>query len=139
MESCTKLKVCTLCNEEKPEVTFGRYRVAKDGLRYRCKECEAKLRKSQPTSTRWRDFKSACRKNRRENLLTREEFMSFWQKPCTYCGNTTPTVNLDRLDNDVGYTIDNVAPCCIPCNRAKNTMSKEEYIEHCKNVVRFNT
>ncbi len=37
---------------------------------------------------------------------------------------------IDRWDNKLGYTFDNCVPCCKRCNRAKDTMSGEEYIAH---------
>jgi hypothetical protein len=62
--------------------------------------------------------------------------------PCFYCGiepyriwNITNkrTVDslkcngIDRLDNDRGYTTDNVVPCCPRCNYAKREMSFQEF------------
>lgn len=40
-------------------------------------------------------------------------------KPCHYCGDTH-RVGCDRIDNSRGHTKDNVVPCCIECNTAKN-------------------
>lgn len=40
-------------------------------------------------------------------------------KPCVYCGDTH-RVGCDRIDNTKGHTKDNVVPCCIECNTAKN-------------------
>ena len=45
-----------------------------------------------------------------ENILT---------KPCVYCGDTY-RVGCDRIDNSKGHTKDNVVPCCIECNTARN-------------------
>ena len=45
-------------------------------------------------------------------------------------GNGDYTYNgIDRVDNTRGYTLDNVVPCCFKCNRAKDTMTKEEFLE----------
>ena len=35
------MKTCTKCKEAKPLTSFGKHKKHKDGLRYRCKECEA--------------------------------------------------------------------------------------------------
>ena len=45
-----------------------------------------------------------------ENILT---------KPCVYCGDTH-RIGCDRIDNNKGHTKDNVVPCCIECNTARN-------------------
>lgn len=45
-----------------------------------------------------------------ENILT---------KPCTYCGDTK-RIGCDRINNNLGHTKDNVVPCCIECNTARN-------------------
>lgn len=45
-----------------------------------------------------------------ENILT---------KPCHYCGDTN-RIGCDRIDNSKGHTKDNVVPCCIECNTARN-------------------
>lgn len=37
---------------------------------------------------------------------------------------------IDRVDNTKGYTIQNTVPCCMVCNRAKNSMSYREFIEY---------
>ncbi len=48
-----------------------------------------------------------------ENLLS---------KTCYYCGLTVAGTGcgLDRLDNRLGYTIDNVVQCCKICNQARS-------------------
>lgn len=40
-------------------------------------------------------------------------------KPCHYCGDTY-RIGCDRIDNSKGHTKDNVVPCCIECNTARN-------------------
>jgi len=72
--------------------------------------------------------------------LTDEQVAHLTKQPCHYCGIAPLQVHdlegcnggyvfngLDRIDNDRGYTIDNVIPCCIKCNRAKHTMTSEEF------------
>lgn len=78
--------------------------------------------------------------------ISRELFRELTQQDCHYCG-TPPSQEsyratshrgtiqtgseystyiyngLDRVDSSLGYTVDNVVPCCGICNHAKHTMS----------------
>lgn len=67
--------------------------------------------------------------------LTFEQFMTFWQKPCHYCGNNIETVGIDRVDNTIGYTLQNSVSCCKICNDMKKVLSVNEFITQCKRIV----
>jgi hypothetical protein len=67
--------------------------------------------------------------------LTLQEFINFWQKDCTYCGDKIETIGLDRINSDVGYIKGNVVPCCKHCNWMKNKNSPEFFLNHCKKVA----
>lgn len=81
-------------------------------------------------------------------LLTREEFQTLIDQDCFYCG-AKPVLRkvgdrlkhdiyangIDRVDNKVGYTLDNCVPCCKICNKAKLDFSQEEFISMCQRVV----
>lgn len=54
---------------------------------------------------------------------------TFWQKPCTYCNDKIETIGLDRIDNDKGYTIDNVVSCCGDCNLTRGNRWTYEEME----------
>ncbi len=70
--------------------------------------------------------------------LTVEDFATiFWRKPCTYCGDEIRTLGIDRVDNDQGYTRENVVSCCSTCNLMKLQASKEEFLAKCQQIVRF--
>ena len=64
-----------------------------------------------------------------------KQFMKFWQQPCFYCGNIPTTIGLDRIDNDKGYTMDNIVPCCGDCNFAKKNRDVMTYVTHCALVI----
>jgi len=72
--------------------------------------------------------------------LTKEQIRYLTKQSCHYCGDApsqvykNPRVNgnyvyngLDRVDNDKGYTTDNVVSCCFVCNRAKSVMTLKEF------------
>jgi hypothetical protein len=67
--------------------------------------------------------------------ITFEEFLLFWNKPCHYCGDDIQTAGLDRIDNGVGYLLNNIVPCCTVCNFAKASRATEDFISHCKKVA----
>ena len=67
--------------------------------------------------------------------LTFEQFMSYWQKSCFYCGDSIVTVGLDRVDNLKGYTLDNIVPCCAICNKMKRDLQKDDFFQRCKRIA----
>jgi hypothetical protein len=87
---------------------------------------------------RWCDFRGNARQRGLVVTMTKDEFLSQWQKPCTYCGDPMSSVGYDRLDNDRGYDIDNVVPCCSTCNYMKRQMTKDEFMDKCLKVLRYN-
>jgi hypothetical protein len=42
---------------------------------------------------------------------------------CSYIGN-----GIDRVDNDLGYSVDNCVPCCSECNYGKKAKSRDDFI-----------
>jgi hypothetical protein len=58
--------------------------------------------------------------------------------PCTYCGYAPGATKggIDRVDSKGGYTPDNVAPCCWPCNLMKNSMRLDLWLAHLRRIVR---
>lgn len=87
-----------------------------------------------------------------------DTFLKLSQKPCHYCSRlphrTYNTANrgqrkvsqlqrdlgdftyngLDRIDNSMNHSPSNVVPCCYDCNRAKCTMSYNDFIAHIKRM-----
>jgi hypothetical protein len=84
-----------------------------------------------------------------------DDFYRLSQLPCDYCGrNPFTTFNkhkgrasllqrehghftyngLDRVDSSKGHTLDNVVPCCPPCNWAKSDMTRQEFLAHIERI-----
>lgn len=76
--------------------------------------------------------------------LTEEQGLALLRLNCTYCGRPPhqrqrseqrikPTdlffTGIDRMDNSLGYTPENVTPCCGTCNRAKMAQGFGEFTE----------
>ena len=87
--------------------------------------------------------------------LSFEDFYFLSQQPCYYCGsgpvnehrkygnkNTEYTDGyvfkyngLDRINSEIGYSVDNVVPCCKWCNFMKNTQSTQELFERIVKII----
>lgn len=78
--------------------------------------------------------------------LTRDEFEKLTKQDCFYCAenpkqvtkrnrkNSRAEINsryvyngIDRKNNNIGYTIENCAPCCGNCNYAKRTQNYADF------------
>lgn len=63
---------------------------------------------------------TAARANRKVTI-TPSEYSEITSHGCDYCkkGLSPSGHGLDRIDNSKDYHIDNVVPCCGPCNMLK--------------------
>ncbi len=86
--------------------------------------------------------------------ITKEYWNSITMKPCHYCGteksnrikgrirrdgSQSPDYlynGIDRVNNDIGYTINNCVPCCKNCNFMKRKLSVEEFFNHIKKICK---
>lgn len=84
---------------------------------------------------RFKVYKSSAKYRGWSFDLTFDQFVSFWNKPCYYCGCAIDSIGLDRVDSNIGYVIGNVVPCCPVHNRMKSDMSKEKFLQSCRDVV----
>lgn len=82
-------------------------------------------------------YKNGAKLRNIEWDLSKEEFETLWQKPCTYCGSEISTIGIDRLDSKQGYKIDNITPCCYQCNIIKMDYSKDEFINKIKQIYNY--
>jgi hypothetical protein len=94
---------------------------------------------------------------RRRNLvfeLTKELFCEIILLNCHYCGivpstssapiiktsNGSITYNgIDRKEPSIGYTLENVVPCCKNCNYAKSNMTYLEFYDYINRLVKHNS
>lgn len=134
----------------------GKYKEipAQSVINGRTKSCGCKQKELQNLKKIKSDKDSSCKslmwdykkgaKNRGYSFeLSFERFKHLTSRNCFYCGRSPENVSLrkgkisvipysyngiDRVDNSRGYEIDNVVPCCFICNRAKSTLSQEEFI-----------
>jgi hypothetical protein len=87
-------------------------------------------------SKRWAKPKERfklCKKGaKKRNLLfclSLEQFEKITSQVCFYCSKLSKDktyCGIDRVDNNVGYVLENCIPCCARCNDVKNDSSFEE-------------
>lgn len=109
---------CNTCKQWKDRSDFSNNKKMSGGRNHFCKDCQklkAQKDKDKP-SYKYSHYKSGAERRNIVFNLTFEEFMSFWQQPCHYCGNQIATVGIDRKYNSQGYNIENCVPCCTSCN-----------------------
>jgi 5-methylcytosine-specific restriction endonuclease McrA len=80
-----------------------------------------------------------ARKRNLEFALSRQQFLTLVTTDCHYCGEPPHAVKkrtyigtfavngIDRVDNAHGYVVGNVVSCCPQCNKAKGTLSADEF------------
>jgi hypothetical protein len=74
-----------------------------------------------------KDSRSTDKKLCRENDLTLEFVKDLLGRGCQYCGETDMRMTLDRIDNSLGHTQQNVVPACIRCNLVRRDMPYEAW------------
>ena len=132
---------CLGCGKDLPIPTEG---FRKDGVQ-RCGDCYEKLKDIE--KKRIRDPRN-YRKESKENLgryysdyqanarkrgilfdLEFDVFCALITKPCDYCNALCEEeVNgIDRVNNDIGYVIENAVPCCGMCNKMKSDYTLEQF------------
>lgn len=94
-------------------------------------------------------YKRAAAARGLDFLLSMEQFEIITKQTCYYCGIEPKQIaqeklsngyyiynGIDRVDNTRGYILDNVVPCCGTCNRAKRTMTSDEFADWIWRVYR---
>ena len=95
-------------------------------------------------------YKRSAKLRNYEFEITKEDFKIFTSQNCHYCDSPPSnrilrrrqedgyTYNgLDRVDNNKGYVINNVVPCCVVCNEMKMSMTSEEFITHLQKMLAY--
>jgi hypothetical protein len=128
------VKRCSKCSTIYP-LKKGFYKEADrpEGYTSNCKHCinersykYAKTEVAKLSCWKYRQtiiarFKYAYRKSKYRGIkwnLTYEEYLQLVDNKCHYCYKLPGNVNigLDRKNNDKGYELSNVVPCCYRCN-----------------------
>ena len=82
-----------------------------------------------------RDIKKSATSRGKKVEINDNQIRELLLQPCYYCGGVSQRVageynGIDRLDNELGYTLDNIVACCGTCNRMKFQMNEYEFKNH---------
>ena len=93
------------------------------------------------------DYRRTAFKRGHAFELTKEEVKTLTKQNCFYCNKPPSQVvtakhsyssyiynGIDRKNNKEGYYLNNVVPCCFPCNDIKGAKSLDEFKEHITNI-----
>jgi hypothetical protein len=97
------------------------------------------------------NYKCLARRRKINFQLTKEEFREIINQNCFYCNKSPSNIDgkyfttgsylysgIDRIDSNLGYIIGNVVPCCKICNVMKSNLSKNDFLNHIKQIYHFN-
>lgn len=101
-------------------------------------------------------YKQSAKKRDLDFSIDRDKFTELTSSNCHYC-DSKPSESvamrqkgkskhrslngdylyngLDRVNNNIGYTVENCVPCCWICNEMKSNKNKEDFIEHIRKIV----
>jgi|ERR1035437_7003238 hypothetical protein len=131
-------KRCVGCNVFLPIDDFYNNNLKKRD--YTCKKCKLKenrIRYKKPIG-RFSCYRRSAKGRGIPFKITFEEFILFWNKPCTYCGEIIVGIGLDRMDSYGSYTLDNICSCCTSCNIFKRRLGSQGFIDLCIKVAKNN-
>ena len=139
-----KSHLCKHCKRGEPEVKFYIKKAGERYYRrFICMDCDVLYKKKYPTkgSAEERENKRKAARSRvsrslaserhrhiltdsrrsdkvkgRANDLDRDFIRDTIAKGCTYCGDSSSQMTLDRIDNSLGHIKANVVSACIRCN-----------------------
>ena len=129
-------KLCPSCDNWKTEDNYDKRPERPLGLKPKCKQCAEEYRALNKKNNKFTMYKSGAKKRGIDWRLSKEEFLQLWQKDCNYCGDPIETIGVDRIDSEHCYSIYNIVPCCVTCNVMKLALKRDDFINHCKKVIR---
>jgi hypothetical protein len=84
---------------------------------------------------------------RKEVSFSKKDLLDLWEKQNKRCpltgwqmttlrnrGVIQTNVSIDRINPDLGYTIENIQLVCVVVNKAKWDLQQEEFIDLCRAV-----
>ena len=123
---------CKKCGNKHEYETFSKGKPLTPGraaYRKRHREKLKRMRLNNEDPARWihEDSRGNAKKKNLEHTLSKGEIERIIADGCHYCNESQIKMTLDRIDNNKGYTRENVVPCCIRCNLIKRDMPQEAW------------
>jgi len=133
-------RTCRQCHEDKPMDEFEKH-ISRSGgrdRRHTCKVCRNTRKRELflNANTKYVKYKQSAKERNYAFDLTFDEFLTFWQKPCSYCNREIATIGIDRVDNTIGYVLVNCVSCCSICNSMKMDTPEEEWYSNMLTVLK---
>lgn len=105
----------------------------KEKRRLKKKRAYYRYKKERNISWILRSLRSRAKRRKKSFCITREELSFFLSQPCFYCGDQSN--GLDRIDNSLGYFIENCKASCTACNCSKHEKSEMELISRSTKIA----
>lgn len=118
------------------------------------KVCKRQISNSEMiTNYVYKGYKSKAKERNYSFNLTKDFFSNLIFKNCYYCNSEPKNTyhqsgsgingdkqtyyynGIDRIDNSIGYEINNVRTCCGTCNTMKMTLSDKDFINHLRKII----
>lgn len=148
-----KERKCRICNIIKPINEFYLTGHSKIHRHRACKKCLGVYKKAYHNKRRkyflklslirqktpkgkYNSARISARRKKVPFAISRDYFVLLCNSQCIYCG-ITPAMGVDRIIPKRGYVLGNTESCCFKCNRGKFLDKPQEYLDHCKKVVKF--
>lgn len=82
-------------------------------------------------------YKTRAKNKKFDFELSEEKFHEITSGPCYLCGKEESLEHkngLDRVNNSIGYVLENVQSCCGECNFMKRQLSLEKFLEKLNDI-----
>lgn len=83
-------------------------------------------------------FKAECRRRNIDMNIDLKFFETNFHKDCFYCGDISDSSaygsRMDRINSDLGYSKDNIVPCCKKCNVMKNEFTLKDFLQQIEKI-----
>jgi hypothetical protein len=151
------MKTCFRCKQTKSFDLFFKHKQTSDGYHSWCKICftegNEKSRRKQKSTIEGRakiflrHAKNRAAKRKQDFLLTNQGIVDCWNKQlgfCAYSGRAMTleagklnTVSIERINSNIGYTVENTVLVCQAINRMKSDFGFEDFFGLCRDVSSF--
>ena len=82
------------------------------------------------------DYKARAKRNKIDFEISKDLYNELIHQKCYLCDKNNEKNNgIDRVDSSLGYTEDNIKPCCNGCNILKGDLPLDIFLDMCKKIA----